>query len=89
MVLQQLDQACANKTNLHIYLMSEIYSGINLRCQEKYPHHHIVSSEFDHPALAADNNIPIENVQKLKIKIIKICPPINGDVQNVAIIIEE
>ena len=65
MVLQQLDQACDNKTNLHIYLMSEIYSGINLSCQEKYPHHHIVSSEFDHPALAADNNIPIENVQKL------------------------
>ena len=31
----------------------------------------------------------VENVQKLKIKIIKICPPINGDVQNVAIIIEE
>ena len=30
----------------------------------------------------------IDNVTTLKVKIIKICPPINGDVQNVAIIIE-
>ena len=28
-------------------------------------------------------------VEYLRIKIIKICPPINGDVENVAIIIEE
>jgi dihydroneopterin aldolase len=28
-------------------------------------------------------------VDYLRIKIIKICPPINGDVENVAIIIEE
>ncbi len=31
----------------------------------------------------------IDNVTTLKVKIIKICPPINGDVQNVAIIIED
>ena len=31
----------------------------------------------------------VKNVDKLKIKVIKICPPINGDVENVAIIIEE
>ena len=31
----------------------------------------------------------IKNVDKLSIKVIKICPPINGDVENVAIIIEE
>lgn len=31
----------------------------------------------------------VENVDKLRVKIIKICPPINGDVENVAIIIEE
>jgi len=31
----------------------------------------------------------IQNVDKLRIKVIKICPPINGDVENVAIIIEE
>ena len=31
----------------------------------------------------------IKNVDKLRIKVIKICPPINGDVENVAIIIEE
>ena len=31
----------------------------------------------------------VQNVDKLKIKVIKNCPPINGDVENVAIIIEE
>jgi dihydroneopterin aldolase len=31
----------------------------------------------------------ILNVTNLRVKIIKICPPINGDVQNVAIIIED
>ena len=31
----------------------------------------------------------VENVDKLRVKVIKICPPINGDVENVAIIIEE
>ena len=31
----------------------------------------------------------VKNVDKLRIKVIKICPPINGDVENVAIIIEE
>lgn len=31
----------------------------------------------------------INNIEKLKIKITKICPPINGDVENVAIIIED
>lgn len=31
----------------------------------------------------------VKNVDKLKIKVVKICPPINGDVENVAIIIEE
>jgi len=33
------------------------------------------------------NDFP--TIEKLKIKIIKICPPINGDVDNVAIIIED
>ncbi len=31
----------------------------------------------------------VENVNKLRVKIIKISPPINGNVENVAIIIEE
>lgn len=31
----------------------------------------------------------IKNITYLKIKVTKICPPINGDVENVAIIIEE
>ena len=31
----------------------------------------------------------VNNVNKLRIKVVKICPPINGDVENVAIIIEE
>ena len=31
----------------------------------------------------------IKNVSKLKIKVTKICPPINGDVNDVAIIIED
>lgn len=30
----------------------------------------------------------LQNVEKLRVKVIKICPPINGDVDNVAIIIE-
>jgi len=30
----------------------------------------------------------INNVESLRLKVIKICPPINGDVNNVAIIIE-
>ncbi len=31
----------------------------------------------------------IKNIDSLKIKVVKICPPINGDVENVAIIIED
>lgn len=31
----------------------------------------------------------VKNIHKLRVKVIKICPPINGDVENVAIIIEE
>jgi dihydroneopterin aldolase len=31
----------------------------------------------------------IKNITYLRIKVTKICPPINGDVDNVAIIIEE
>jgi len=31
----------------------------------------------------------VANVDKLRVKVIKICPPIDGDVENVAIIIEE
>jgi dihydroneopterin aldolase len=31
----------------------------------------------------------IKNIDFIKIKVAKICPPINGDVDNVAIIIEE
>ena len=30
----------------------------------------------------------LRGVEKLKVKITKICPPINGDVQNVAIVIK-
>jgi 7,8-dihydroneopterin aldolase/epimerase/oxygenase len=33
-------------------------------------------------------NNEIDNIHALKVKVIKICPPINGDVDNVAIIIE-
>lgn len=31
----------------------------------------------------------LHNLHAVRVKIIKICPPINGDVENVAIIIEE
>lgn len=31
----------------------------------------------------------ITNIEYVKVKVVKICPPINGDVDNVAIIIEE
>jgi 7,8-dihydroneopterin aldolase/epimerase/oxygenase len=31
----------------------------------------------------------IEQLEAVRVKVVKICPPINGDVQNVAIIIEE
>lgn len=31
----------------------------------------------------------INNIEKIKVKITKICAPINGDVENVAIIIED
>jgi dihydroneopterin aldolase len=30
----------------------------------------------------------LKAIEKLKVKITKLCPPINGDVQNVAIIIK-
>jgi dihydroneopterin aldolase len=33
--------------------------------------------------------VEIENIAFIKLKVTKICPPINGDVENVAIIIEE
>ena len=33
--------------------------------------------------------VEIENIDFIKLKVTKICPPINGDVENVAIIIEE
>lgn len=31
----------------------------------------------------------VQQLEALRIKVVKICPPINGDVENVAIIIEE
>lgn len=31
----------------------------------------------------------IQNILTVRIKVVKICPPINGDVDNVAIVIEE
>lgn len=31
----------------------------------------------------------IKNIHFIRVKVLKICPPINGDVKNVAIIIEE
>jgi dihydroneopterin aldolase len=31
----------------------------------------------------------VGNIQAVRVKVTKICPPINGDVENVAIIIEE
>jgi dihydroneopterin aldolase len=31
----------------------------------------------------------VKNIDFLRVKVIKVCPPINGDVNNVAIIIEE
>jgi len=31
----------------------------------------------------------VHHLEALRVKVVKICPPINGDVQNVAIIIEE
>lgn len=31
----------------------------------------------------------VENIDLLRVKVTKVCPPINGDVNNVAIIIEE
>ncbi len=51
----------------------------------------IRSKLIEHVGLRIFNRIKkeVQNVDKLKIKVIKICPPINGDVENVAIIIEE
>lgn len=34
-------------------------------------------------------NSEISHLEAVRVKVVKICPPINGDVQNVAIIIEE
>lgn len=31
----------------------------------------------------------VERLEAVRVKVVKICPPINGDVQNVAIIIED
>jgi dihydroneopterin aldolase len=31
----------------------------------------------------------VQQLEAVRVKVIKLCPPINGDVQNVAIIIEE
>lgn len=31
----------------------------------------------------------VQRLEALRVKVVKICPPINGDVENVAIIIEE
>jgi len=31
----------------------------------------------------------VQQLEALRVKVVKICPPINGDVENVAIIIEE
>jgi len=31
----------------------------------------------------------VKSIDALRVKVVKICPPINGDVENVAIIIEE
>jgi dihydroneopterin aldolase len=31
----------------------------------------------------------ISNIHSIRLKVVKLCPPINGDVENVAIIIEE
>lgn len=51
----------------------------------------IRSKLIEHVGLRIFNRIKkeVQNVDKLKIKVVKICPPINGDVENVAIIIEE
>ena len=51
----------------------------------------IRSKLIEHVGLRIFNRIKkeVKNVDKLKIKVVKICPPINGDVENVAIIIEE
>ena len=51
----------------------------------------IRSKLIEHVGLRIFNRIKkeVQNIDKLKIKVIKICPPINGDVENVAIIIEE
>lgn len=34
-------------------------------------------------------NNEVHHLEAVRVKVVKICPPINGDVQNVAIIIEE
>ena len=51
----------------------------------------IPSKLIEHVGLRIFNRIKkeVQNIDKLKIKVVKICPPINGDVENVAIIIEE
>lgn len=51
----------------------------------------IRSKLIEHVGQRIINRIKQEcvGVQKLRVKVTKICPPINGDVQNVAIIIEE
>jgi dihydroneopterin aldolase len=51
----------------------------------------IRSKLIEHVGQRIINRIKLEikNIDYLKIKVTKICPPINGDVDNVAIIIEE
>lgn len=50
----------------------------------------IRSKLIEHVGARIVNRIQLEitNIAKLRVKITKICPPINGDVENVAIIIE-
>lgn len=82
----QTDFAEAAKTDELIKTVD--YVDINKIVSEEMA---IRSKLIEHVGQRIFNRIKkeINNVTKLRVKVIKICPPINGDVENVAIIIEE
>ena len=64
------------------------YVDINLIVKEEMA---ILSKLIEHVGQRIYDRVrkEIQNIEKLKIKVTKICPPINGDVNDVAIIIED
>ena len=80
------DFSKAAKTDVLIETID--YVDINLIVKEEMA---IRSKLIEHVGQRIYDRIykEIQNIEKLKIKVTKICPPINGDVNDVAIIIED